>query len=121
MLTKIRRLEKKPQLIGLSAVLDNLNGLEKWLDAAAVRSEHRPKELREGIYIPDGGFRFREYNSKKQGDETFVKSKGSKDDMLETITAHLVDKGEQLVIFTADRDSTVKLARAVAGSIKAKP
>ena len=42
LLTKIKALDTNTQIIGLSAVLENLNGFDEWLDAEVVYHRERP-------------------------------------------------------------------------------
>lgn len=48
-IAKLRRL-CDPQLVALSATVDNPDEIAAWLDAAVVYSEWRPVELREAVY-----------------------------------------------------------------------
>jgi len=63
LLTKILMSPRPPRIIGLSATLNDLNGLDTWLRAEVVESRSRPVPLQEGIcdlagvvtyYQPDG-------------------------------------------------------------------
>src|SRR5439155_20681163 len=48
----------EPQLILLSAVIGDTNGLERWLGARLLRRTERPVLLDEGIVRGDGSFRY---------------------------------------------------------------
>ena len=48
----------EPQLIALSAVIGDTNGLERWLGARLLRRTERPVPLDEGILLADGRFRY---------------------------------------------------------------
>ena len=48
----------EPQLIALSAVIGDTNGLERWLGARLLRRTERPVPLDEGILMADGRFRY---------------------------------------------------------------
>ncbi len=52
-LTKLKLLKSKPQIIALSATITNANELSDWLDCTLVKSDWRPVPLTEGVY--DGG------------------------------------------------------------------
>ena len=52
-LTKLKDLENKPQIVGLSATITNSDEISKWLDCKLVSSEWRPVPLTEGVF--DGG------------------------------------------------------------------
>ncbi|MEZ0344988.1 MAG: DEAD/DEAH box helicase [Infirmifilum sp.] len=50
LLTRTKLTSKKPQLLGLSATIGNLEELAEWLGAKPVRVNWRPVPLREGVY-----------------------------------------------------------------------
>lgn len=52
-LTKLKLLENKPQILALSATITNLDELAEWLECEIVESDWRPVPLYEGVY--DGG------------------------------------------------------------------
>jgi len=49
-LTKLKLLESKPQIIALSATITNVDELSKWLGCEAVTTNWRPVPLTEGVY-----------------------------------------------------------------------
>jgi len=52
-LTKLKLLEKKPQILALSATVTNADEVSKWLNCKLVGNNWRPVPLSEGVY--DGG------------------------------------------------------------------
>ena len=52
-LTKLKLLENKPQILALSATITNVDELAEWLECEIVENEWRPVPLYEGVY--DGG------------------------------------------------------------------
>ena len=54
LLTHIRQLTDQPQIVGLSATMSDLGGLDCWLDADVVDIQGRPVPLWEGIAFPTG-------------------------------------------------------------------
>jgi helicase len=52
-LTKLKLLESKPQIVALSATITNVDELSEWLDCKTVDNNWRPVPLYEGVY--DGG------------------------------------------------------------------
>ena len=50
LITILRKLLEKPQLIALSATIGNPEELAEWLDASLVTDSWRPVKLEEGIY-----------------------------------------------------------------------
>lgn len=124
LLTKIMlsREEGDLQIIALSATLNGVEDLGKWLGLEVLRSSERPIELREGIYTPDERFVYREWNSKKMGEEKFP-SLASPDHtaMLDALVEYLVDKGEQVLIFLSTREDTVTTAERLATKVLTLP
>ncbi len=49
-LTKLKLLEQKPQILALSATVTNADDISLWLDAELVESDWRPVPLWEGVY-----------------------------------------------------------------------
>ena len=49
-LTKLKLLENKPQILALSATITNVDELSEWLDSEAVENDWRPVPLYEGVY-----------------------------------------------------------------------
>ena len=54
LLTHVRKLSEQPQIIGLSATMSDLGGLDSWLGADVIESYKRPVPLWEGIAFPIG-------------------------------------------------------------------
>ena len=52
-LTQLKELEHKPQILGLSATITNSDEIANWLGCKLVNNEWRPVPLSEGVY--DGG------------------------------------------------------------------
>jgi helicase len=52
-LTQLKRLQHKPQILGLSATITNSDELANWLGCKLVENQWRPVPLSEGVY--DGG------------------------------------------------------------------
>ncbi|MFB5638599.1 MAG: DEAD/DEAH box helicase, partial [Nitrosarchaeum sp.] len=49
-LTKLKLLESKPQLLGLSATITNSDEIANWLNCILVQNDWRPVPLSEGVY-----------------------------------------------------------------------
>ena len=111
LLTKIRQVRPELQIIALSAVLDDLNGLETWLGCQVVTVTERPIELREGTHLPSGQYRYREWNTKRAGEEKLPAWPSADREMvLNTLVVHLVNTNEQVLIFR----NTVNLSEETA-------
>lgn len=97
----------EPQLIALSAVIGDTNGLERWLGARLLRREERPVPLDEGVIRADGTFRF---ISSETGKEQVIDSyvtreyrKGSSQDIVIPLVRKLVGEGKQVIVFRETR------------------
>lgn len=53
-LTKMKKLETKPQIVGLSATITNADEISEWLDSTLVENDWRPVPLSEGVYDNGG-------------------------------------------------------------------
>ena len=122
-------LKTPPQLIALSAVIGDLNRLDKWLGVDVLMSNLRPVELQEGILRKDGTFISRGFISKEVGTEQFtpfpahlkfnLKSAEGKREYqykrLQHYVSYLLSQGDQLLIFRKwkwlTRDTALRLAR----------
>lgn len=107
-LLKIRSLEgASPQIIALSAVIGDTNGLERWLDARLLRREERPVPLEEGLIGTSGSFRFMDsktFEEKNEADVIRVESaKNSSQDVIKPLAAKLINEGKQIIIFRETR------------------
>jgi helicase len=49
-LTKLKLLKSRPQIVGLSATITNSDELANWLDCILVKNDWRPVPLSEGVY-----------------------------------------------------------------------
>lgn len=93
----------EPQVITLSAVIGDTNGLERWLGARLLRRNERPVPLDEGLVLADGRFRFIDGVS---GDEKITeplfqpqRNKGTSQDWVIPLVRRLVNEGKQVIVF----------------------
>ncbi len=118
LLTRARQVAPNLQILALSAVVSDLNGLDGWLDAEVVSDPHRPVPLREGVIAPSGHFRFLEWigPEKRAGEEHLYPLSGDNEEaMAANLAGELLRrKGEQVLVFAATVASTKSLARAIA-------
>jgi len=66
LITRLKSFCPKAQLIALSATISNSKEIADWLGATLVKSDYRPIELREGVYI-DGELDFKGKAEKLKG------------------------------------------------------
>jgi helicase len=100
-LTKLKELETKPQIVGLSATITNSDELAKWLGCKLVSSDWRPVPLTEGVF--DGG--------------NIVWNNGDSDEIESSIRGPPIDlcldtikKGGQSLVFAETRTRSASLA-----------
>lgn len=104
LLTRTRLMPRKPQLLGLSATIGNLEELAEWLGAKPVRVDWRPVPLREGVYYDGEIF----YND---GQSMALENHGSPLFDL----AHDTLNGEgQILVFSPTRRTAVSDSRKLA-------
>lgn len=112
-LIRMRRREGiEPQLIALSGVIGETNGLERWLGARLLRRDERPVPLDEGLLLSDG---HREYIDAATGQTVrdtarFVRpqysGKNSSQDLIIPLVRKLVQDGQQVIVFRETRGAT---------------
>ncbi|MFP4633229.1 MAG: DEAD/DEAH box helicase, partial [Halobacteriales archaeon] len=103
-LAKLRRL-CDPQVVALSATVDNPDEIADWLDAELVESDWRPVELRRGVY--DGvSIWYEDGDGFESTDEVEVGKGG-----VEALVEDAVDGGGQCLVFVNSRKSAEAVAR----------
>ena len=105
-----RRVGIEPQIIALSAVIGDTNGLELWLGAQLLRRTERPVPLDEGLILADGSFRFLDAtNGQEARTSNFaqrVYGKGSSQDWIIPLVQRLVGEGQQVIVFREEKGLT---------------
>lgn len=98
-LLKIRTSKYRPQILGLSAVLNDVDELSSWLGCKLLLEKSRPVELWQGILL-DGIFFYRKHNSKEEGTEELVRLDSEEaHPILFANVEKLVKDGEQVLVF----------------------
>jgi len=120
-----RREEAEPQLIALSAVIGDTNGLERWLGARLLRRTERPVPLDEGIIRADGSFRYIESDT---GQEKVIQShirpelrKGSSQDIIIPLVRKSVNEKKSVIVFRETRGEARGCALYLASSLGLPP
>jgi len=110
LITKMRKLIKNLQIVGLSATIRNAEELAEWLGAELLKSDFRPVKLYQGVA----------YNSKIKfpGYKTVELSKDL--DLEEAIVVDTLNKGKQILIFCSTRRSTEALAERLTKVVSSK-
>ncbi len=89
----------QPQILGLSAVLQNADQLASWLGCRLLQEKSRPVELLQGVLL-DGEFRFKKHNTGEEGSEKLAELESDQNqDILFANMHRLLDQGEQVLVF----------------------
>ena len=129
LLTHIRQLEEQPQIIGLSATMSDLGGLDQWLDADVVNIQGRPVPLWECIAFPMGTSELENVETKERrtgldlASVAMPQSTWSPGNKLDIAYRILVTEGlsKQTLIFRTRVDDTASTARDLAYVLPAEP
>lgn len=106
-LSRFKQINPQAQIIALSATIANSNELAEWLGAAHVKSEWRPVELREGVFL-DGTIHFADAKKKK------VPHVG---DPIQSLVIDCIKEGGQTLVFVNTRRSSESLAERLSKHI----
>ena len=107
LLTQLREIVPKSQILALSATISNAKELAEWLNAVLLKSDFRPVKLYEGVY----------YNSKI----FFYNRKGYELSQLEpeaAIAENVMQLKKQIMYFVATRKAAESLAEKLTKTIK---
>jgi helicase len=120
-LVKLLGSSPRPQLLGLSAVLREAQEVAEWLGADLLFQDERPVELYQGVLLGDR-FRYRAYNTGEEGEERLaaVDSEEPREILFANVK-HLVEKGEQILVFLKGKRDTVQCAMALAEALGLPP
>jgi len=111
-----------PQIVGLSAVIDQPQMLAEWLDSDVVTVHKRPVELRKGVLV-GSVFHYQEHNSRTIGEEDFgidVAESGF-GGAVAAVTLQLTAQGEPTLVFVKDRRNSVRWAYRLAECVGLPP
>jgi helicase len=119
-----RALGVEPQMILLSAVIGDSNGLEDWLGARLLRSKERPVPLEEGIIDAAGSYRFLDPAGEEHLERGHIAPehrKGSSQDIIVPLVRKLVGAGEKLIVFRETKPIVQATARYLRDSLGLAP
>lgn len=114
-----------PQIIALSAVIGDTNGLERWLGARLLRRRERPVPLDEGLLLHDGRFRYLDGDT---GAEMYSEplvhrrfGKGTSQDWVIPLAQRLVAEGKQVIVFRETKGEARGCANYLAEALGLPP
>ncbi len=103
-IAKLRRLGD-PQVVALSATVDNAGEIAGWLDAELVDSDWRPVDLRRGVYTGE------EIRYRDPDERDGVATEPVDGDGVAALAAEAVEDGGQCLVFVNSRRSAESVAR----------
>jgi replicative superfamily II helicase len=119
-----RRYGASPQVVALSAVIGETNGLEHWLSGRLLRRNERPIPLDEGVLGPDGGFSFRADDGTEH-EEPFIqrefRGRSARQELIVPLVRRLVSEGKQVIVFRETRGETVGTAGYLSSDLQLAP
>jgi helicase len=122
-LLKIRTSKYHPQILGLSAVLKDVDELSSWLGCKLLLEKSRPVELLQGILL-DGNLFYRKHNSGEEGTEELVNldsSEGEAHQILFANVEKLVKDGEQVLVFLKSKFDSENCASLFSENVNLPP
>ena len=110
-LLRMRRREGlEPQLIALSAVIGDTNGLERWLGGRLLRRTERPVPLDEGVICSNGEFRHLDGDTGQEVvADRYIQplyDEGKHRDWVIPVVQKLMAEGKQVIVFRETTSET---------------
>ena len=109
LLTQVVGERRPPQAIGLSASLDELNELDRWLRARLVMSPERPIPLTQAVCDPTGHATVIGSDGERSV-QRMVPPQVDRENLLLALGDQLVAEGSQVLVFRATIKDTVETA-----------
>lgn len=117
-LLRIRRQHTiEPQVIALSAVIGDTNGLERWLGARLLVCSERPVPLDEGVILPAGAFRYLDPTGQEQRIPGYIRpdlGDGKHRDWVIPLVRKLLAEGKQVIVFRETKGEACHCAEYLA-------
>ena len=115
-----RQLGVEPQVVALSAVIGDTNGLERWLGTRLLRRDERPVPLNEGLLLASGRFRYIDAEGREQLTEPIIRplyQKGTGQDWIIPLVRRLVTEGKQVIVFRETKGEARGCAKYLSDSL----
>lgn len=112
MLNNQRGRTGSPQIITLSAVVGDMQGLERWLGGRRLHSQVRPVPLVEGVLDYQGTYRYLDDNGDEASEPSFVQplyDKGSRR-LLIPLVRRLMSEDKKVIVFRQSKGESVACA-----------
>jgi helicase len=113
----------EPQLIALSAVLGDLDGLDSWLGAYLLQRDERPVPLEEGVLDLTGRYHYLDAEGIEHTEQVIQAPYGEPRarTLLVPLVRKLVADGQQVIVIRGIRGETRGAARYLAASLGLAP
>ena len=113
----------EPQIIALSAVLGELNGLDSWLDAYLLKTTERPVPLEEGMLSLQGQYRYVDADGQEHTVQLInpIYGEPRAKTLLIPLVKQLVDAGQQVIVIRGLRGEARGAAAYLAASLGLPP
>jgi helicase len=117
-IAKIRAFNPGAQIVILVGEGSSPEGISRWLGIPCLEENRRPVDLRLGI-LHRGKFHFRGFNDLREGEESWLEKRdidydGPLSDQSLSAIGTLIERGEQVIIFSSTRKSCVNIAAHLA-------
>jgi helicase len=116
-LTKLKKLNPQAQILALSATVSNATEIANWLNAQLIKSDWRPVELHEGLYLPASGTITFVQETLERRTATKAIADGTSDPST-ALAIDTVKEGGQCLIFVNTRRNAEGLAKKIATAVK---
>jgi helicase len=128
LLLRARQRGIEPQLVILSAVIGNPNGINSWLRVPLLTSNERPVPLIEGVLDRNGIFQYMDVDGSTRTEPLLQshrivqrRDKPSSQDVIVPLAQHLVAQGEKLLVFRNMRGPAQGCAKYLAKELGLPP
>jgi replicative superfamily II helicase len=116
----------EPQIIALSGVIGDINGLDRWLGGRLLRRDERPVPLDEGLILADGRWQYLDAaTGEMRTDGPIIRpiysGKNSSQDIIIPLLRKLVGEGQQVIVFREQRGETRGCANYLARELGLPP
>lgn len=118
LLTQVLLADNPPQLIALSASLDEVNHLDTWLKATLVSSAERPVPLTQSICDPSGSAIVLHADGSIRT-EPLTTPQADRETLVVAITERFLAEGKQVIIFCSTIRNVLEIARRLRGRLHA--
>jgi ATP-dependent DNA helicase len=114
LITQILLAEASPRLVVLSASLDELNQLHKWLKAEAVVNADRPVPLVQAVCSATSGRALVSRPGQATVEDGLAHPAKDSEELAKNLALSQVGEGRQVIVFRSTVPGTRRLARAIA-------